>query len=70
MRKLMGPPGGAGGKVKSKDPDDNITVTKENDMMIMGMVKNLVMRIDKPEDEKPTYINMSPVYDFRGGYLI
>jgi hypothetical protein len=34
------------------------------------MNKNLVLRIDKPEDHKPTYINMSPVYDFRGGYLI
>lgn len=40
------------------------------DLMIMGMSKNCTLRVDKPEDQKPVYINMSPVYDYRGGYYL
>lgn len=52
-----------------EDPD-KLSANSDNDLMVMGMSKNLVLRVDNPEDSKPTYINMSPLYDYRGGYLI
>ncbi len=47
----------------SKNDDEDMSAYKEQ----RG---GILMKIVKPRDAKPMYINMSPIYDFRGYYII
>lgn len=56
--------GGAGGAALNVAKDD-FKVADDSDFKVSGGKIGLVMRIDRPEESKPLYINMSPMYDFR-----
>lgn len=47
-----------------KDPDE-FKASDDSDLSASGSSIGIVMRVDRPEDAKPVYINMSPIYDFR-----
>ena len=61
---VPGAPGSGGGA----DPDE-FKSTNDKDLKPKGKSIGIVMRVDRPEDAKPVYINMSPIYDF-GNYII
>ena len=66
-RKLIDIPGAGGGGDDSNKPKakDDFEVADDPEMKVSGDKLGLVMRIDRPEESKPLYINMSPMYDFR-----
>ena len=64
---IPGKAGGAAG-AGSSDPD-SFKSTDDKDLKASGNSIGIVMRVDRPEDAKPVYINMSPMYDFRNYIL-